>query len=94
MEDSTRPGDSRNTVSLVAVDVNTGKLKWAYQQVPHDRWGYDVASPPVLIDFKKDGKTMEDKNAVEKSEEKNANDKTPAVKKNIKKTIGEVEAGS
>jgi glucose dehydrogenase len=57
MEDSTRPGDSRNTVSLVAVDVNTGKLKWAYQQVPHDRWGYDVASPPVLIDFVKDGKT-------------------------------------
>ena len=58
MEDSTRPGDSRNTVSLVAVDVNTGKLKWAYQQVPHDRWGYDVASPPVLIDFLKDGKTI------------------------------------
>ena len=47
-----------NTVSLVAVDVNTGKLKWAYQQVPHDRWGYDVASPPVLIDFLKDGKTI------------------------------------
>lgn len=58
MEDSTRPGDSRNTVSLVAVDINTGKLKWAYQQVPHDRWGYDVASPPVLIDFIKDGKTI------------------------------------
>ena len=58
MEDSTRPGDSRNTVSLVAVDVDTGKLRWAYQQVPHDRWGYDVASPPVLIDFKKDGKII------------------------------------
>lgn len=58
MEDSTRPGDSRNTVSLVAVDVDTGELRWAYQQVPHDRWGYDVASPPVLIDFKKDGKII------------------------------------
>jgi len=58
MEDSTRPGDNLNTVSLVALDINTGELKWAYQQVPHDRWGYDVASPPVLIDFVKDGKTI------------------------------------
>tara|TARA_R110002072_G_scaffold97995_2_gene215725 strand:- start:7236 stop:9119 length:1884 start_codon:yes stop_codon:yes gene_type:complete len=58
MEDSTRPGDSLNTVSLIALDVNTGELKWAYQQVPHDRWGYDVASPPVLFDFIKDGKTI------------------------------------
>ena len=32
-----------------------GKLKWFYQQVPHDVWGYDVASPPVLFDYKKDG---------------------------------------
>lgn len=56
MEGSTRPGDNRNTVSVVAVDINTGKLRWSYQQVPHDRWGYDVASPTVLIDFKKDGK--------------------------------------
>ena len=45
----TRPGDNLYTVSLVAVDVNTGKLKWHYQQVPHDVWGYDVASPPVLF---------------------------------------------
>jgi len=58
MEDSTRPGDNLNTVSLVALDINTGELRWAYQQVPHDRWGYDVASPPVLIDFVKDGKTI------------------------------------
>ncbi len=58
MEDSTRPGDNLNTVSLVALDINTGELKWAYQQVPHDRWGYDVASPPVLIDFVKDDKTI------------------------------------
>jgi glucose dehydrogenase len=31
------------------LDANTGKLKWHYQQVPHDLWGYDVASPPVLF---------------------------------------------
>ena len=49
MSAETRPGDNLYTVSLVALDVNTGKLKWYYQQVPHDIWGYDVASPPVLF---------------------------------------------
>ncbi len=50
MDDVTRPGDNLYTVSLVAVDVETGKLRWYYQQVPHDMWGYDVASPPVLFE--------------------------------------------
>ena len=58
MEDATRPGDNLYTCSLIALDINTGKLKWYYQQVPHDRWGYDVASPPVLFDFVKNGKTF------------------------------------
>lgn len=55
MEDTSRPGDNLYTVSLVALDINTGKLRWYYQQVPHDLWGYDVASPPVLFDLKRDG---------------------------------------
>ncbi|NKB36760.1 MAG: PQQ-binding-like beta-propeller repeat protein [Gammaproteobacteria bacterium] len=58
MDDSTRPGDNLHTVSLVALEIETGKLRWHYQQVPHDRWGYDVASPPVLFDFDQDGKTV------------------------------------
>jgi len=58
MDDSTRPGDNLYTVSLVALEINTGKLRWYYQQVPHDRWGYDVASPPVLFDLLQDGKTI------------------------------------
>jgi glucose dehydrogenase len=45
MNDVSRPGDNLYTVSLVALDANTGKLKWHYQQVPHDLWGYDLASP-------------------------------------------------
>jgi glucose dehydrogenase len=49
MSGETRPGDNLYTVSLLALDANTGKLKWHYQQVPHDLWGYDVASPPVLF---------------------------------------------
>lgn len=56
MDDISRPGDNLYTVSLVALDIATGKLRWHYQQVPHDVWGYDLASPPVLFDYQKAGK--------------------------------------
>ena len=53
---ATRPGDNLYTMSLVALDVKTGQLRWYYQQVPHESWGYDVASPPFLLDYHgKDG---------------------------------------
>ncbi len=58
MNDISRPGDNLYTVSLVALDTETGKLKWYYQQVPHDVWGYDLASPPVLFDFISNGKKI------------------------------------
>ena len=58
MEDSSRPGDNLYTSSLVALEINTGKLRWYYQQTPHDIWGYDVASPPVLFDFEREGKKI------------------------------------
>lgn len=58
MNDISRPGDNLYTVSLVALDIATGKLRWHYQQVPHDVWGYDLASPPVLFNFKQNGKNI------------------------------------
>jgi glucose dehydrogenase len=58
MDDISRPGDNLYTVSLVALDAETGKLRWYYQQVPHDMWGYDLASPPVLFDLVREGKTV------------------------------------
>jgi alcohol dehydrogenase (cytochrome c) len=58
MEGSSRPGDNLYTSSLVALDANTGERKWHYQQVPHDLWGYDVASPPVLFTFDPEGKKI------------------------------------
>jgi glucose dehydrogenase len=58
MNDVSRPGDNLYTVSLVALDAQTGKLKWHYQQVPHDLWGYDLASPPVLFNYIKEGKSI------------------------------------
>ena len=58
MDDATRPGDNIYTVSLAALDVETGRLRWYHQQVPHDVWGYDVASPPVLLDLEIDGRPV------------------------------------
>lgn len=58
MDGSTRPGDNLYTVSLVALDLKTGELRWYYQQVPHDRWGYDVSSPPVLFDYEENDKKI------------------------------------
>jgi len=51
MEGSSRPGDNLYSSSLLALDANSGDYRWHYQQVPHDSWGYDVASPPVLFDI-------------------------------------------
>jgi glucose dehydrogenase len=58
MADESRPGDNLYTTSLVALDLRTGKLAWYYQQVPHDRWGYDVANSPVLLDLDYEGQQV------------------------------------
>ncbi|MEP6686810.1 MAG: PQQ-binding-like beta-propeller repeat protein [Gemmatimonadales bacterium] len=58
MADASRPGDNLHTSSLVALDLRTGRLVWHYQQVPHDRWGYDVASAPVLLDVTVGGRPV------------------------------------
>jgi len=44
--------------SLVAVDVNTGKLKWYFQAIHHDIWDWDLPPAPGLIDIKQNGKTV------------------------------------
>lgn len=49
---STRLGANAYTDSIVAVDINTGKLAWWYQQVPHDVWDYDAMAPVVLLTVK------------------------------------------
>lgn len=49
---SVRPGDNLYTSSVVALDLETGKLKWYFQEVSHDRWDYDATTPPVLVDVR------------------------------------------
>ena len=45
-----RPGDNLYTDSVVALDADTGKLKWHYQFTPHDVYDYDSVQIPVLVD--------------------------------------------
>jgi PQQ-dependent dehydrogenase (methanol/ethanol family) len=53
-----RKGDNLYTDSIVGLDLRTGKLRWAYQEVKHDVWDYDAVSPVVLFDVDVDGKTV------------------------------------
>jgi quinohemoprotein ethanol dehydrogenase len=52
-----QPGKNYFTDGTVALDVNTGKLKWYYQMVHHDVWDYDTSNTPVLFNTKINGKT-------------------------------------
>jgi glucose dehydrogenase len=53
-----RTGSNLYGSSLVALDANTGKLKWYFQTVHHDNWDYDDCSAPILFDVKQHGKTI------------------------------------
>jgi alcohol dehydrogenase (cytochrome c) len=45
-----RPGDDLYTDCVLALDADTGKLKWYFQFTPHDLFDYDAAETPVLVD--------------------------------------------
>jgi quinoprotein glucose dehydrogenase len=44
--------------SVVALNASTGEVVWHFQVVHQDLWDYDIAAQPVLLDIKKDGKTI------------------------------------
>ena len=46
-----RAGANLYTDCIVALDADTGKLKWYFQQVPHDVWDFDSAYENVLVDL-------------------------------------------
>ena len=47
-----RPGDDLYTDCLLALDPDTGKLKWYFPFTPHDLYDYDAVETPVLVDAK------------------------------------------
>lgn len=51
----TRPGDNLWTCAMLALDPDSGKIKWGFQYTPNDAWDYDGMSTPILVDATLDG---------------------------------------
>ena len=54
-----RAGNNLFSNSLVALDVNTGRLVWYFQTVRHDLWDRDLPAPPALITVTHKGKRVD-----------------------------------
>ena len=53
-----RLGDNLFANSVVALRADTGARVWHFQTVHHDLWDYDVASPPILFDLRRERPTI------------------------------------
>ena len=52
-----RKGTNLYTDSVVALNPDTGKLVWYFQQIPHDVWDFDTAYENILFDASVNGRT-------------------------------------
>jgi alcohol dehydrogenase (cytochrome c) len=57
LDASARRGDDLYTCSIVALDPDTGALKWHFQEVPQDVWDFDAAFELYLADLPVGGRT-------------------------------------
>ena len=62
-----RPGNNLYANSIVAFDINSKKIKWHFQETPHDHWNLDLAAAPILTTLKRDGKNVDVVVAVSKT---------------------------
>jgi alcohol dehydrogenase (cytochrome c) len=53
-----RPGDNLYTASTIAIDVATGQIKGHFQYHQNDSWDWDEVSPPILVDYRRNGRTI------------------------------------
>ncbi len=53
-----RPGDNLYATSTVAIDAATGQIKGHFQYHPNDSWDWDEVSPPILVDYQRNGRTV------------------------------------
>lgn len=51
-----RPGDNLYTCALIALDADTGELRWHFQFTPHDTHDWDATEIPVLVDLEWEGR--------------------------------------
>jgi alcohol dehydrogenase (cytochrome c) len=54
-----RPGNNLFTASTIAIDVATGKIKGYHQYNPNESWDWDEVSPPILVDYQRNGRTVQ-----------------------------------
>ena len=54
---SSKDKDNLYVASILAVDVDTGELKWHYQVVPGDNWDFDSVQHLILADLMINGRT-------------------------------------
>jgi PQQ-dependent dehydrogenase (methanol/ethanol family) len=52
-----RPGDNKWSAAIIARDLDTGEMVWAFQPTPHDVWDYDAVNENILVDLPVNGKT-------------------------------------
>jgi PQQ-dependent dehydrogenase (methanol/ethanol family) len=52
-----RPGDNKWSASIIARDLDSGEIIWAFQPTPHDLWDYDAVNENILVDLPIAGKT-------------------------------------
>jgi alcohol dehydrogenase (cytochrome c) len=50
-----RPGDNLYSDSVIALDADTGELKWHFQFTPNDGYDYDAVQVPLLVDMEWNG---------------------------------------
>jgi alcohol dehydrogenase (cytochrome c) len=52
-----RPGDNLFTASTIALDADTGKIVWYFQETPNEHWDFDTPSPKMLYEVNVNGET-------------------------------------
>jgi alcohol dehydrogenase (cytochrome c) len=52
-----RPGDNLFTASTIALDADTGKIVWYFQETPNEHWDFDTPSPKMLYEVTINGET-------------------------------------
>jgi alcohol dehydrogenase (cytochrome c) len=52
-----RPGDNLYTASTIALDADTGKIAWYFQETPNEHWDFDTPSPKMLYEVNVNGET-------------------------------------
>ena len=54
-----RPGDNKNSDSVVAIELNRKQIKWTFQEARHDLWDFDIPASPILTRITLNNRTFD-----------------------------------